>query len=284
MHILLLLAALGGAGRGTVGAGFMQLFDPQSADHRGMLVVLAVEKGSPAEKAGLRVGDLVTSVDGAPVRGRALEDISRRDLHGPAGGSLKLGLFRLSTQEQSEVTVARVAYQPIETAPSDAFHYVTPGAWHTERHDFPLQWAPSLPYRGLLDLRFAPDFNDPASPDYSSYFFVWWLDGAQQPDARRIEQDLVTYYRGLNASMAQLNGTKPGAGQESASFAGGPDLFRGMVTSFDPQGKVEPRHGEVKVVRCGSHTALLFSVSPQERAAPIWSDLDAIRDSFRCRT
>ena len=265
------------APRGTTGAGFLQLYDPGAPDKRGMLIVVQVDPGSPAERAGVRVGDLVRAIDGKPVQGRDLDEISKRDLHGPPGALLKLGLFRLSTQEPVEVGVERVAYKPLENPASDGFHYVTPGDWHSERHAFPLQWAPQLPYRGTLDLRFAPEFADSKADGYASYFFVWWLDGEPHFDARRLEGDLVTYYRGLNTSMGRE------AGGQRASLEQEPDgTFRGLVTSFDPQGKVEPRHGEVKVLRCGSHTAVLFSVSPQDRGAAIWQQLDQIRDSFRC--
>ncbi len=77
---------------GTVGAGFAQLFSEDQDNHRGELVVMVVRDGSPAAKAGIQVGDVVSKVNGADVAGRVFAELNRKELRGPVGTTLKLSL------------------------------------------------------------------------------------------------------------------------------------------------------------------------------------------------
>ncbi|OGR96562.1 MAG: hypothetical protein A2V88_00315 [Elusimicrobia bacterium RBG_16_66_12] len=63
-----------------------------------------VYPGSPAEKAGLVSGDVVTAVDGAPTKGRDLKDVVGR-LRGPEGSPVEIRVTRLDRP----VTVTRAA-------------------------------------------------------------------------------------------------------------------------------------------------------------------------------
>ena len=57
-------------------------------------LVTEVSAGSPAERAGLRVGDVITGVNGAPVRAAGLSDTRRLLRATPAGTKVELGLKR----------------------------------------------------------------------------------------------------------------------------------------------------------------------------------------------
>src|SRR6187402_1986296 len=58
-----------------------------------------------------------------------------------------------------------------------AFAWPTPAGWRSETIPFPLDFAPSLPYRGTEELRFAPGFFEPTSETYFTYSFVWLVEG-----------------------------------------------------------------------------------------------------------
>ncbi len=69
------------------------------------LRVLSVAAGSPAARAGIRVGDHLRAIDGAPVDGMTLDQVGLR-LEGPPGTSLRLTLARgLRTFERRVVRV-----------------------------------------------------------------------------------------------------------------------------------------------------------------------------------
>ena len=90
------LARFGEVRRGRVGVGTQDL-TPELARSLGVnvlegAVVGSIEKGSPAEKAGLRPRDLIVALDGRRVRGSA--DLRNRVGLIPIGEEIELRLFR----------------------------------------------------------------------------------------------------------------------------------------------------------------------------------------------
>ena len=73
------------------------------------LRVLTVYKDSPADRGGLKAGDVITHVDGRPIAGQSSEESTTR-IKGPAGTSVKLtvrskGESRVLTLERAEVEI-----------------------------------------------------------------------------------------------------------------------------------------------------------------------------------
>jgi carboxyl-terminal processing protease len=73
------------------------------------LRVLTVYKGSPADRGGLKPGDVITHVDGRPIAGDSSEESTTR-IKGPAGTSVRLtvrskGESRELTLERAEVEI-----------------------------------------------------------------------------------------------------------------------------------------------------------------------------------
>jgi membrane-associated protease RseP (regulator of RpoE activity) len=92
--------------------------DAQDAG-RGVRVV-SVTAGSPAAQAGLASGDLITSIDGQPIR--AMDDMARALGGKPAGAKLAITVNRAGVERQQEVTLgrraqSRLAQPPVETLP-----------------------------------------------------------------------------------------------------------------------------------------------------------------------
>lgn len=75
--------------------------------NRDQLRVVAASEGSPAERAGLKAGDVIVAVDGAPVAGMANDDVARR-MHGAPGTVVALGVARGKRIETLRVTRAEV--------------------------------------------------------------------------------------------------------------------------------------------------------------------------------
>jgi carboxyl-terminal processing protease len=73
---------------------------------RGHPIVVSPMEGTPAERAGLRTGDVIMSIDGHETYGMLLQDISGA-LKGPAGTSVTLTVRRRGETDPIDFTVVR---------------------------------------------------------------------------------------------------------------------------------------------------------------------------------
>ena len=75
-------------------------------------LIISVFHGSPADKAGLRAGDLITSVDGQPTERLTLDEVIKR-VRGAAGTSVTLGItHRDGSTEDVPIVRATFAVPP----------------------------------------------------------------------------------------------------------------------------------------------------------------------------
>jgi carboxyl-terminal processing protease len=130
------------------------------------LMVVAARPGSPAEKAGLRAGDLVKSIDGRHCRPIPAV-VGERLLRGAPGSTVTLGVLRAGA-DPFDVSVVRERILP--TAPEG--HMLDGGAGYLRVSDFTAETAEALrtriealkhegATRMVLDLRDAA-WGDPA--------------------------------------------------------------------------------------------------------------------------
>ncbi len=281
---------------GTVGLAVAQLYSDEQPTKRGVLVVRGVESGSAAADDGIRVGDIILAVNGTRTAGNDVDSIVRHQLRGPSGETVRVLVAR-GDEKAIEHMLARRAFPPHVNPASDAFSYVVPGSWRTEpRYTFPLPWSPDLSLRGIEDLAFAPDFDDPSSPEYHSYQFFWWIDGTTPITASDLQANLDTYFRGLSSDRGQRRGFHPVLSNVSAIIQNATakpapvarldgQVFEGTAHLYDRNGKVIALHTEITTFVCrgAAHTAVFAGFSQLPRPARVWSEVDAIRDSFACR-
>jgi serine protease Do len=93
--------------RGSIGIEFNAQENPAIARVYGVqggITISSVVAGSPAERAGLKVGDTIVSVDGKPVKtgDELVADIAGRK----PGSKVALGYYRSGKKEEASVTVA----------------------------------------------------------------------------------------------------------------------------------------------------------------------------------
>jgi hypothetical protein len=190
-----------------------------------------------------------------------------------------------------------VGVQPAQPADEPApreplpFTWPLPPGWRSETIPFPLGFAPSLPYRGLEELRFAPGMFDAASEQFWTYAFVWWLEGEVVLDANRLNEELAAYFEGLSAAVEGSDFDAERAKVVSRLVAAPSDdstctHWRGTVSSYDPfatHARIELQL-EVESFRCEvqDRTVALFRVSPRPSDDAVWTQLAALRDAFRC--
>ena len=73
--------------------------------------VVAPLPGSPAEKAGVKGGDLIDAIDGKPVRNAPMWKI-KAALEGPEGSSCELSVFRGGDEKKLTISVPRGRFEP----------------------------------------------------------------------------------------------------------------------------------------------------------------------------
>ena len=72
----------------------------------GLVKVVSPIDNTPASKAGILAGDIITQVDGAPIKGLALDNLVAK-LRGPVGSHVKLEITRKSQPNSLEITLTR---------------------------------------------------------------------------------------------------------------------------------------------------------------------------------
>ena len=281
---------------GSIGIVFVQIYDPGNLPtHLGPLAVMHVVENSPAARAGIQCSDFVTAVNGAPVAGREYSDILKNDLHGPVGGSVKLKVSRFDGTE-SEIILIRAPFPAHTNQAADPFTYNVPGSWRADpRYVFPLPWWPTIPYKGFEDIFFSPNFDEISSPEYHSFLFFLWLDGAHMMNAEQLQNDALAYFRGIATERGRNYKFTPDLSKVSASyqedsaasqkFGGAPaKAFGGVLNIYDTHGKIITLNSEVLISTCGTldHTAIFFGQSLEPRDGEMWKQINALRDTFHC--
>ena len=85
-------------------------------DGEGMLEILSVLEKSAAEKAGVRAGSLIVSVDGVATEGRSMLEVSQM-VRGKPGTKVTLELWNLQADKTNKVTLTREAPVPQRKLP-----------------------------------------------------------------------------------------------------------------------------------------------------------------------
>jgi S1-C subfamily serine protease len=109
----------GNVKRGYLGVGLTDL-TPELRSHFGVpenagVLISRVEPGSPAEKAGIKVGDILTSVAGAPVESSLTVRAKVRDAAG--GAPLAIELRRDGRTQQANATIELREHTEIDMGP-----------------------------------------------------------------------------------------------------------------------------------------------------------------------
>ncbi len=182
-----------------------------------------------------------------------------------------------------------LAAAPAAAAP---FTLPLPDGWRSETIPFPLSFAPSLPYTGVEELRFAPGMFVQGAEDFWSYVFCWWVPEGTPLDSKLLEADLATYFAGLTATVERaehFTAENPSYAIELAPVRTGlglPRRWTGTAAVFDAfasRAQIALRV-VVEAEACPDEgmTAVLFMVSPQPEGHAIWKRLGQVRSGFSC--
>ena len=187
------------------------------------------------------------------------------------------------------LTISASCFALEKTEPG--FQWPQPAGWRTETIPFPLEFAPDIQHRGIVEVRFSPGFKDPAAEGFWSYAFVWWLEDQVPLTRQLLADELRRYYFGLSKAVA---GEKYGIRAEMFSAdvteevvtAPYSSAYAGIVEAFDPfkTGKPLRLNVTIRVGVCeaAKRRYLIVEASPQPRNTLIWKELSQVADSFKC--
>lgn len=170
------------------------------------------------------------------------------------------------------------------------YNLPTPEGWGFERFPIPIGFAPEIAYKGVEDIRFAPGWSKPQSPEYWSYAFLWYLDGDIELDSERIESDLKAYYTGLvkvNGANIPTEKLVPVITSFREVKKDDDDLmtFAGSVEMTDYMSKKPiALNCKVHLRKCPgvNRTFVFFELSPQPSTSQVWRSLDDLWVNFKC--
>jgi hypothetical protein len=163
--------------------------------------------------------------------------------------------------------------------------------WDVERFLIPISFAPSIPYKGIEDIRFTPGWAKKTTNEYWSYAFLWYLDGTVTLDARTIENNLKAYYTGLikvNSDSSKIaDKLFPVTSSIKSRTAEKKDLktFEGSVTMLDYMSKQPVTLNVVIHVRscAGKDKTFVFhEISPMPYSDDVWKRLHQLWVNFKC--
>jgi hypothetical protein len=163
-----------------------------------------------------------------------------------------------------------------------------PEEWKSETIPFPIEFAPSIPYQGIEELRFTPGWGDASSNNYWAYTFLWFVDGTPIVNASLLNTYLTTYFDGLyhsnNKSSADSTGFTKTNIVMSTTVSGDQETYSCKISTlnfltkkkieFNVSIHVQP-HADAK------ETAIFFEISPKPFNNPVWVELDGIVNGFQ---
>jgi hypothetical protein len=167
-----------------------------------------------------------------------------------------------------------------------------PKGWDVERFLIPIEFAPSIPYKGVEDIRFTPGWGNAKSNEYWSYAFLWYLEGKPAFSAEAVANNLKAYYTGLigrNIEPRKIPAEKlfPVKTEISAAGAGSGDImtFKGTVYMLDYM-EQQPiiLNCIVHIRTCpGKNNTFVFTeISPKPYTDNVWQGLNELWTGFSC--
>lgn len=159
----------------------------------------------------------------------------------------------------------------------------TPEGWPVELIPFPLNFAPSIDFVGVEDIRFAPAWSDTTSQTLWTYTFVWYIDKDEPMTESRLAELVENYYDGL---MRVGTEGAPTAKETLAVFIKTDEGFSGRIRVYDNFFTKEEMILHVKVredfCEASNKQLVLFELSPKAFDDPVWEMFEQVKLVVAC--
>lgn len=165
-----------------------------------------------------------------------------------------------------------------------------PGDWRKESFTFPLPFAPSIPYEGEEQVRFAPDWAKFDTERGFSYVFLWNIK-RRELEPQELERAMRVYFDGLMEAVTKARKIgDPGTVTTLSLHPITPPKawatgYGGRLWTWNGFSKGEPLalHVEIALRHCGpERTQVFFAFSRAAREHAVWGELRGIREATPC--
>ena len=157
----------------------------------------------------------------------------------------------------------------------------------------PISFAPAIPYKGVEDIRFTPGWVKPATDDYWTYAFLWYLDGSLTMNAPLIAKNVKHYYTGLlkvNTDASKTAATKQQPVTTSfwkiTTAKNDLETYSGSITMTDyMSGKPITLNCMIHLQFCKEEnkTIIFHELSPKPFTHKNWEQLNQLWSDFVCK-
>ena len=163
--------------------------------------------------------------------------------------------------------------------------------WDIERFLLPISFAPSIPYKGVEDIRFTPGWAKKTTNEYWSYAFLWYLNGTPTFDAKTIENNLKAYYTGLikvnsdSAKIADKLFPVSATIRSRSREKGDMKTFEGSVNMLDYMSQQPITLNfviHIKTCETKDKTFVFHEISPMPYTDDVWKRLHQLWVNFKC--
>lgn len=93
---------------GGLGLRVSQIYNPDTEDHLGPLVVIGLLNETPASKSGIQRGDIITHIDGEPTEGKTFKYLILEKLRGEVGSQTDIAIERAGVTSPLEFVLTRI--------------------------------------------------------------------------------------------------------------------------------------------------------------------------------
>ena len=173
------------------------------------------------------------------------------------------------------------------------YSLATPDGWNIERFSIPIDFAPTINYQGVEDIRFTPGWADAASDSYWTYAFLWYLEGKQENNPEIIEKNLAAYYNGLiGRNIDKRNIPKDKISDvvvkinEASTDDGDLQTYSGTINMLDYMAqKPMTLNCVVHIKLCPDqpdNTFVFYEISPRPLNDNVWKELSNLWTTFEC--
>lgn len=185
------------------------------------------------------------------------------------------------------------AKEPDAERYNPSYTLTIPEGWGVERFAIPIDFAPSIRYKGVEDIRFAPGWSDSKSNGYWTYAFLWHLEGRPESSPHIIEENLTAYYSGLvgrNIEQRKIPKEKlvelKVKIKQTSTGKGDLQTYSGTIAMLDYMAQAPMTlNCIIHIKSCPqeqNNTFIFYEISPRPLTDNIWKELQKLWTTFDC--